>query len=139
MLPAGSVLQSIEEVDQPGIRIAVSERSAYDLFLTRNLKHAELVRAKGLPGAMKLFLNEKLDALAGLRPLMIQGLPDIPGARILDGRFTAVQQAVGMAKANDAAAALLSDFVEVSKEGGLVARLIEKHGVIGKLSVAQAG
>ena len=139
MLPAGSVLQSIEEVDQPGIRIAVSERSAYDLFLTRNLKHAELVRAKGLPGAMKLFLNEKLDALAGLRPLMIQGLPDIPGARILDGRFTAVQQAVGMAKANDAAAALLSDFVEVSKEGGLVARLIEKHGVIGKLSVAQEG
>ena len=139
MVPAGSPIQSIEEVDQPGIRIAVSGRSAYDLFLTRNLKHAELVRAKGLPGATKLFVEEKLDALAGLRPPMTEDLPNLPSARILDGRFTAVQQAVGTPKANDAAAAFLSDFVEESKGNGTVAGLIDKHGVTGKLSVAQAG
>ena len=139
MVPAGSSIQTIEEVDQPGIRVAVSGRSAYDLFLTRNLRHAELLRAKGLPGATKLFLDEKLDALAGLRPPMTEDLPNIPGARILDGRFTAVQQAVGTAKANEAASAFLSEFVEESKRTGLVAGLIDKHGVTGKLSVAQAG
>lgn len=139
MVPAGSPIQSIEEVDQPGIRISVSGRSAYDLFLTRNLKHAELVRAKGLPGATKLFVEEKLDALAGLRPPMAEDLTNLPGARILDGRFTAVQQAVGTPKANEAAAAFLSDFVEESKKNGLAGELIDKHGVTGKLSVAQAG
>lgn len=137
LVPAGSSIQSIEDVDKPGIRIAVSGRSAYDLFLTRNLKHAELVRAKGLPGATQLFLDEKLDALAGLRPPMTEDLPNLPGARILDGRFTAVQQAVGTAKANREAAAFLSDFVEQSKRNGLVADLIDKHGVTGKLSVAR--
>ena len=139
MVPEGSPLQTIEDVDKPGVRIAVSGRSAYDLYLTRNLKHAELVRAKGLPGATKLFLEEKLDALAGLRPPMTEDLPKMPGARILDGRFTAVQQAVGTTKANTAAAVFLSDFVEESKGNGMVAGLIDKHGVTGKLSVAQTG
>ena len=132
----GSPLQKIEDVDQPGIRIAVSGRSAYDLFLSRNLKHAELVRANGLAGATKLFLDKKLDVLAGLRPAMMDDLPNLPGARILDGQFTAVQQAVGTAKGNTEAAVFLSDFVEQSKKSGLVAKLIDKHGVTGRLSVA---
>lgn len=132
----GSAFKSVEDVDAPGVRIAVSGRSAYDLYLTRTLQHAELVRAKGLPGAQALFVNEKLDALAGLRPAMNDALPDIPGAKILDGKFTAVQQAVGCKKSSAAAAKFLSDFVEESKANGLVASLIEKHGVVGRLSVA---
>ncbi len=132
----GSVLSSIEDVDAPGVRIAVSGRSAYDLYLTRTLKHAELFRAKGLPGAQALFVDEKLDALAGLRPAMNDALPDIDGAKILDGKFTAVQQAVGCKKSSAAAVKFLSDFVEESKASGLVASLIEKHGVVGRLSVA---
>ncbi|MCG8344241.1 MAG: transporter substrate-binding domain-containing protein, partial [Chlorobiales bacterium] len=86
MVPEGSPLGTIEDVDRPGIRIAVSERSAYDLYLTRHLKHAELVRAKGLPAATALFVSAGLDALAGLRPGLITDAETIPGARILDGR-----------------------------------------------------
>ena len=68
LVPPGSSLKSIEEVDQSGVRIAVSERSAYDLWLSRNIQSAELVRAKGLDASYELFVNEKLDALAGLDP-----------------------------------------------------------------------
>jgi len=137
MVPEGSPFRTVEEVDSPGTRIAVSGRSAYDLYLSRTLQNAELVRAKGLPGAQELFVNEKLDALAGLRPAMTDALPDIPGARILDGRFTAVQQAVGVAKGKAEALAFLCDFVEEAKASGLVASLIDKYGVTGRLAVAQ--
>ena len=136
LVPEGSALGEIDEVDRDGVRIAVSARSAYDLYLTRNLKHAELVRATGLAAAGELFVAEKLDALAGLRPGLLADIEAMPGARILDGRFTAVQQAVGTAKANAAGAAFLRDFVEESKASGLVASLIERHGVSGRLLVA---
>lgn len=138
LVPEGSPLTTIEEVDSAGVRIAVSGRSAYDLYLSRSLKHAELHRAKGLPGALELFMAEKMEALAGLRPALTDDLGKVPGGRILDGQFTAVQQAVGTAKSNTEAAAYLSDVVEDAKAGGLIARLIEKHGVVGRLSVAAA-
>ncbi len=137
LVPAGSKIQSVEEVDRPGMRIAVSARAAYDLYLTRNLKHAELVRAKGIPAAVELFTAEKLDALAGLRPGLMADAAKLPGSRVLDGRFTAVQQAVGTARANTAGATFLRDFVEEAKGSGLVARLIEKHGQVGRLTVAK--
>jgi polar amino acid transport system substrate-binding protein len=139
MVPEGSPFTAIEDVDSPGTRIAVADRAAYDLYLTRNLKHAELVRAKGLAGATELFLTEKLDALAGLRPGLITDSEKAPGARILDGRFTAVQQAVGTATANHAGAAFLSSFVEEAKSSGLIADLIDRHGVTGRLLVAPPG
>lgn len=138
LVPEDSPLKTIEDVDAEGVRIAVSGRSAYDLYLSRNLKHAELHRAAGLPGALELFLDEKMDALAGLRPALNDDVAKVPGGRILDGRFTAVQQAVGTQKAHTAAAAFLASFVEESKANGLVAALIEKHGVVGRLSVAPA-
>lgn len=136
LVPEGSPLKTVEDVDAEGVRIAVSGRSAYDLYLSRSLKHAELHRAQGLPGALELFLTEKLDALAGLRPALNGDLDKVPGGRILDGQFTAVQQAVGVARTKPEAAAYLSDVVEDAKSSGLIARLIEKHGVVGRLSVA---
>ena len=136
LVPEGSSLGAIDEVDRDSVRIAVSARSAYDLYLTRNLKHAELVRAKGLAAARELFVAEKLDALAGLRPGLLADIEAMPGARILDGRFTAVQQALGTAKANAAGAAFLRDFVAEAKASGLIERLIERHGVKGRLLVA---
>ncbi len=135
MVPPGSPLQAIADVDRPGVRIAVAARAAYDLWLSRNIRHAELVRANSLPAAFELFKNEKLDALAGLKPGLLADLEKIPGARILDGRFTAVQQAIGTARANAKGAAFIRDFVEEAKASGLVARLIERHRVRG-LSVA---
>jgi polar amino acid transport system substrate-binding protein len=136
LVPAGSPFASVDDVDRHGVRIAVSGRSAYDLYLSRNLQHAELVRAKGVAGASGLFVDDKLDALAGLRPALIAEAGRIPGSRILDGRFTAVQQAVGCKPGNEAVAAFLRQFVEDAKESGLVAGLIERHGVTGRLSVA---
>ena len=135
LVPAGSPLNSIEEVDRPGVRIAIAARSAYDLWLSRHLKHAELVRAPGLDAAFEKFVADQLDALAGLTPRLLQDVEQLPGARILDGRFTAVQQAIGTARRNEAGAAFLRDFVEQAKASGLVARLIERHGVRG-LTVA---
>lgn len=135
LVPAGSKITSIDQVDRPGVRIAVSARSAYDLWLERNIKHATLLRVEGGPGALGKFRDEGLDALAGLRPGLLTDLEKLPGARILDGQFTAVQQAIGTQKRNAAGAAFLKDFVEEAKASGLVARFIEQHKVRG-LSVA---
>jgi polar amino acid transport system substrate-binding protein len=120
------------------VRIAVTARSAYDLWLARNIAHAELVRSESLDGAYDQFVREKLDALAGLRPRLLSDVGKLPGAHILDGQFTAVQQAVGTARRNAAGARFLRDFVEEAKASGLVARLIERHHVNG-LSVAAPG
>ena len=138
MVPPGSPLKSIADVDKPGVRIAVTARSAYDLWLERNIKQATLVRTNGLDGAFDQFVSEKLDALAGLRPRLLTDVQKMPGAVILPGQFTAVQQAVGTAKANAAAAAWLREFVEEAKASGLVAKFIEHYKVNG-LSVAPPG
>ena len=132
----GSPFASIEDVDRAGVRIAVSGRSAYDLYLTRSLKHAELVRASGIAASFDLFVAEKLDALAGLRPSLTENAESLAGARVLDGQYTTVQQAIGCTLGNEAGAAFLRRFVEDAKASGLVARLIEQHGVVGRLSVA---
>ncbi len=136
LVPGGSPFASVEEVDRDGVRIAVSGRSAYDLYLSRNLRKAELVRAQGVSGAVELFVRDKLDALAGLRPALAAEAKKLPGATVLDGRFTAVQQAVGTRRGNEVGATFLGDFVEEAKASGLVQRLIERHGVTGRLSVA---
>jgi len=136
LVPAGSPLRSIGDVDRPGVRIAVSDRSAYDLYLTRSLEHAELHRAKGLAGALALFVDQGLDALAGLRPALKENAEGLPGARVLDGGYTTVQQAIGTKPENTATAAFLQDFVAEAKASGLIARLLERHGVEAKLQVA---
>ena len=139
LVPPGSPLTSIAEVDRPGVRIAVTARSAYDLWLERNIKQAQLIRSDSLNSAAEMFMRDKLDALAGLRPGLLGDAAKLPGSRILDGQFTAVQQAVGTQRKNAAGAAFLRAFVEEAKQSGLVAKLIEKHGVVGRLSVAPPG
>jgi polar amino acid transport system substrate-binding protein len=135
LVPAGSALKSIDDVDRAGVRISVSNRSAYDLYLSRALKHAELVRADGLDASFDRFVADKLDALAGLRPRLILDVGRVPGARILEGRFTAIQQAIGTPKGRPAGAQYLREFVADVKASGFVAELIERHGARG-LSVA---
>lgn len=138
LVPAGSPIRTIAEVDRPGVRIAVSGRSAYGLWLDRNIKHATLVRADSPVAATRQFIADNLDALAALRPAAIEDAQRIPGARVLDGQFAAVQQAVGTARARRAGAAFVRAFVEEAKASGLVASLIAKHQVEGRLSVAPA-
>lgn len=131
LVPFGSPLQDIADVDRPGIRIAVSAGSAYDLWLTRNLRYAELVPAPNISKSRDVFVEQSLDALAGLRTGLLAEAQTLPGSRLLDGRFTTVQQAVGTCRANIAGTAFLDAFVEEAKRSGAIAGLIKQHGVIG--------
>jgi len=138
LVPPGSPLQTIAEVDRPGIRIAAPARSAYELHLSRTLKFAELVRDEGADNTFKRFVADRLDALAGLRPRLVIDQAAMPGSSILDGRFHAVQQAAGTPKGRPAGAQYLRAFIEDVKATGLVARLIEKHHVRGLTVAAPA-
>jgi polar amino acid transport system substrate-binding protein len=135
LVPPGSPLQTIADVDRPGVRIAAPARSAYELYLSRTLQHAQLVREQGADNTFRRFVADRLDALAGLRPRLVTDQDALPGSRLLEGRFTAVQQAVGTPKGRPAGARYLCAFIEDIKATGLVARTIEKHNVRG-LTVA---
>ena len=131
LVPAGSPLLRVDEVDRDGIHIATAARAAYTLFLHRTLRHAALVEAEGLPGAFARFVDMKLDALAGLKPNLIADAGKLPGARVLEGRFTAVQQSMGVPKHRVAAASYLEGFVAEITTSGLLRNLISRHRVDG--------
>jgi polar amino acid transport system substrate-binding protein len=135
LVPAGSPIRSVAEVDREGVRIAVAEQSAYGLYLARTIKHAKLVTTQGLDSSFDVFVSQKLEALAGLKPRLLTDAQKLPGARILDGQFTAVQQAIGTPKSREASARFLRAFVEEVKASGLVAEAISRNGAQG-VSVA---
>ncbi|WP_417684859.1 transporter substrate-binding domain-containing protein [Roseibium sp.] len=130
-----SDLSSVAEVDAPGRRIAVKARSAYGLWLERNVRHAELVLVPPDQDTFQVFADGTCDALAGLRTGLAKDLGRMTGARVLDGRFTAVQQAVGTPVKNAAAFEWLETTVATLIAQGTVQRLIETYQVEG-LSVA---
>lgn len=131
LVPAGSPLRAVDDVDREGVRIAVGAKGGPDLILTRTLKRAQLVRAPTSAAASELFVSDKLDALAGTRPTLVLAAEQIPGSRVLEGRFSVVQQSVGTPKGREAGAKYLREFVEDIKASGLVAQLIEKNGARG--------
>ena len=135
LVPAGSPIRTMADVDREGVRIAVADKSAYELYLSRHIQRATLVRTPGIEGSLKLFLDQKLEVLSGLKPRLLKDVAEIPGARLLDGQFTAVQQAVGTPKVREAAARFLRRFVEDVKGSGFVAGAIARNGVKG-VSVA---
>ena len=138
MVPPGSKIRSIADVDQEGVRVSVSEKSAYDLFLTRTLKHAQIVRVQGIEASYKHFEEQRLEALAGLQPRLLIDTESMPGSRILEGQITGVQQSVGTHKPRGKAAEFIRKFVEDVKRTGFVARTIEKHRIRG-VTVAPPG
>lgn len=127
LVPRESSIREMTDVDREGVRIAVSENSAYDLFLRRSIRHAQLVPAPGVDASVSLFFDTRLDALAGLRPLLADVTSKRPDCRVLDGRFTAVQQAIGTPLGRDRA--YLDDFVAAVTSSGFVARTIARHGM----------
>jgi polar amino acid transport system substrate-binding protein len=139
LVPAGSPIRSVADVDRPDVRIAVSEKSAYELYLSRTLKHAQLLRTKGIDGSFELFVADKLEALAGLKPRLLTDVQKLPGARLLEGQFTAVQQAIGTPKGREAGAKYLREFVEDVKASGLVAQAIARNAVQGVSVAPPAG
>jgi polar amino acid transport system substrate-binding protein len=128
LVAAGSPLRAIDAFDRPGLRIAVGKGSAYDLFLSRTLKRAELVRAPTSPAAIDLFVKERLDAAAGVKQPLVAFAAANPGYRVIDGRFMAIEQAMGTPKGRPAGAAFLARFVEEMKASGFVAAALERSG-----------
>ena len=117
LVPPGSAIRDFPDVDRSGTRIAIAVKSAYDLFLSRTLQHAALVRAQGMPASFELFLKQKLDVLAGIKPWLSMMVEKLPGSRILDGHFMTVQQCIGTPRGREAGARFLREFVvEVKRE-----------------------
>jgi polar amino acid transport system substrate-binding protein len=135
LVPAGSSLRAVGDVDRAGVRVAAPARANYELFLGRHLKSAELVRAANAEAAFELLASNKVQALAGLRQALVGLVDRLPGSRMLDGEFMKVPQAVGVPRGRDAGLAYLRGFVEDAKASGLVARAIERTGARG-VSVA---
>ena len=138
LVPPGSPIKTIDEVDREGVRISVSARSAYELYLTRTLKHATLMKVEGIEASWQQFLSAKPDALAGLLPRLVTDAEKLPGSRILPGRFTAIQQAIGTPKGRGEAAKYLRAFAEEAKASGMVAAAIERNAVRGVTVAAKA-
>jgi ABC-type amino acid transport substrate-binding protein len=127
-----------EDVDRQGVRVVVGAGSAYDLHLTRELKHATIVRAPTSPTVVDVFVEQGLDVAAGVKQQLQADLQRFPGHRLLPGRFMVIQQAMGLPKGRgDAARAFLADFVEDMKARDFVADALRRHGIEGA-SVAPA-
>jgi polar amino acid transport system substrate-binding protein len=123
MVPKDSPLKTVADVDRPGIRVGVNKASAYDLFLTRTLKHAELVRGEDGVG---LFVQQKLDAAGGVKQPLVAYAREHSDVRIMDGRFMEIQQAMGTAKGREAGARYLHAFVEEMKKSGFIAEGLKR-------------
>jgi polar amino acid transport system substrate-binding protein len=129
LVPAASPIQTIEEVDRPGVRIAVSRGSAYDLFLSRGvIKNATLVRGPSPQGAVDRFVNERLDVLAGVKPVVVEYARTHPGYRVLPGRFMVIEQAMALPRGRPLAARYLREFLDELKASGFVAASLRKSG-----------
>jgi polar amino acid transport system substrate-binding protein len=128
LVPASSPLRTIEDVDTDGIRVGVAENSAYDLYLIRNLKHAELVREVNTTTAIKEFENGKTQVLAGVRQPLDTYARSHPDTRVMDGRFMSIQQAVCSPKGRETGARYLRDFIEEMKRSGFVAKALAESG-----------
>ena len=128
-VPPKSKIRSNDEVDRPGVRITVVARSNYDLFLTRTLKNAQLLRTETTKGSEDEFVAGKVDIYAGVKQRAEDAVARVPGAHLLPGQFMSIRQAIGMSKGRAAGLAYLKDFVEDIKTSGLVAREIEAEGL----------
>ena len=139
MVREDSPLQANEEVDRAGTRVVVGRGSAYDLFLSREIRNAEIVRADSSPAVVRHFVDSGAEVAAGVKQQLQQDAARLGGLRLLSGRFMVIRQAMGCPKSRgEAAAAALAAFVEEMKASGFVAQALDRHGIEGA-SVAPAG
>jgi polar amino acid transport system substrate-binding protein len=131
LVKQASPLQANEEVDRAGTRVVVGKGSAYDLYLTRELKQAEIMRAPSSPAVVDHFLQCGAEVAAGVKQQLETDAARIGGLRLLPGRFMVIQQATGVPDDRAATAAALRGFVEEMKAGGFVAQALKRHGVQG--------
>jgi len=127
------------EVDKAGVRIAVSERSAYDLWLANHFKNAEIIRAKSIQGSHEIFLRGEADVLASLKPKLLEELSSSNDYRIIQTPFTAVKQSVGVKKGNPEAVRFLNDLIGKLIDNGFIGASLKKHRMDQKLSIPDNG
>ena len=127
----GSPIRSNAEVDRAGVRVAAASGSAYDLFLSRELKQAKIVRAPTSQAVTDLLIAQGLEVAAGVRQQLEADAKRVPGLRLLEGRFMVINQAMGTPKGRDAGLAYLREFIEEMKASGFVARALERHRIEG--------
>lgn len=138
LVRADSPVRTNADVDQPHNRVVVGKGSAYDLFLTRELKAAQIVRAPSSPTVVQTFIDGELEVAAGVKQQLEADARKSPGLRLLDERFMVIRQAMGVAKSRGPrAAAVLGEFVEAMKASGFVGASLARHGIEGA-SVAPA-
>lgn len=127
-----SAIQSNDEVDSAAHRVTVGKGSAYDLFLTRELKHANLERASSSAAVVDMFLEQGLEVAAGVKQQLEADTKRLPNLRLLPGRFMVIQQAMGLPKSRGSEAAeFLNAFVEEMKASGFVQTALARHGIQG--------
>ena len=132
MVPEASTIHSNDQVDNAGVRVVVGKGSAYDLYLTRELKHATIVRAPTSPTVVDTFLAQGCEVAAGVKQQLEADALRVPGMRLLPGRFMVIQQAMGLPKSRSAeAVAVLRAYVEDMKQRGFVAEALQRHGIQG--------
>ena len=135
-----SPLQSNEQVDRAGHRVAVGKGSAYDLYLTRELRQAQIVRAPTSPAVVDTFIAQRLEVAAGVKQQLQADAARIAGLRLLPGRFMVIQQAMGTPRSRgEAANAFLGQYVEEMKASGFVAQALARHGIEGASVAPAAG
>jgi polar amino acid transport system substrate-binding protein len=138
LVRADSPMRDNAEVDREGVRVAVGKGSAYDLFLSRELKRATLVRAPTSPAVVDTMLKERLEVAAGVKQQLEADARRVGGVRLLPGRFMVINQAMASQKGRDAGARYVREFIEEMKASGFVARALERHRIEGA-AVAPAG
>lgn len=127
LVRADSRITANEQVDAKGNRIVVGRNSAYDLFLTRNLKQAEIVRTPTSATVVDVFMKENLEVAAGVKQQLEADARRVPGLRLLPGRFMVINQAMASQRGKDAGARYVRDFVEEMKASGFVAQALARH------------
>jgi polar amino acid transport system substrate-binding protein len=131
LVPGTSAIARNEDVDQEGVRVVVGRGSAYDLYLTRELKKAKIVRAPTSPAVTDMMLADKIEVAAGVKQQLEADAKRLPGLRLLDGRFMVINQAMGIPKGRAAGTAYVSEFVQQMKASGFVENALKRHGIEG--------
>jgi polar amino acid transport system substrate-binding protein len=131
LIPPGSAIHSIADVDCAGVRVGVSTGSAYALFLSRNLHQAQMVEAENPHTTFDLLIDGKVDVIAGVRQALIANAAKLPRSRVLGERFMAIEQAMGMPLGRPAGLRVLREFIEKAKASGFVAQALERAGIRG--------
>jgi len=137
LIPGDSSMSTMADVDRPGIRVAVQEKYQPDIFLSRTIKNAVVVRASSLAGTLEMLKSGRADVIFSIKPSLFEISNQLPGSRVLDGRPGIDPHAMAMPKGRDLGVAYARKFVEDAKSEGLVKAAIERAGIRGALVAAR--